>query len=114
MFKQTLTSIRPNKDVPFFHEAAEHAEIQELRTSIRENNTQLVLSRTVAISSDELTFTNTLTYPDEAAFNTYVALVKSTVPNWPQVRNKYYKDNNHILIVETKVQDKPPTVLFTI
>jgi hypothetical protein len=114
MFKQILTCIRPNTEAPFFHEAAEYVEIQQMRTTLRETHPELVISSATTLSSDGLTFTNVLRYHDKAAYDAYVALVKSTVPNWPRVRNQYYRDNQHVLIAETQEEDKPAKVLFTI
>ena len=114
MYKQILTCIRPNDEAPFFHEAAEYAEIQQLRTTLRETHPELVISSETRLSSDGLTFTNVLTYHDKAAYTAYVALVKSTVPNWPTVRNQYYKNNQHILISETQEHGDVAKVLFTI
>lgn len=114
MFKQTLTSIRPNKNAPFFHEAPENATIQELRTLLREMHPEMVLSRSTSTSSDELTFTNTLTFPSKKVFNEYVRLLKSTIPNWPKVRNDYYAANGHVLISEGQIDSQTPEVLYTL
>jgi hypothetical protein len=114
MYKQILTCIRPNTDTPFFHEATEYAEIQQLRTTLREAHPELVISSATTLSSDGLTFTNTLRYHDKAAYDTYVKLVKSTVPNWPTVRNQYYARNQHVLIAETQENDKLAKVVYTI
>jgi len=114
MFKQTLTSIRPNKDHPFFFDSPEFATIQELRGSIRIDNPEIVLSRETALSQDELTFTNTLTYPSRAAFNEYVAILKSTIPNWPAVRNEYYLAKGHMLICEGQVNSQTPVIIFSL
>jgi hypothetical protein len=114
MFKQTLTTIRPNKNAPFFHEAPEHATIQQMRTLLREMHPEMVLSRTTTISSDELTFTNILTFPSQKVFNRYVKLLKTTIPNWPKVRNDYYAANGHMLIAEGKVDSEPTEILYTL
>lgn len=114
MFKQTLTSIRPNKDHPFFFDSPEFAEIQQMRGEIRESNSNLVLSKETVLSEDGLTFTNILTYPSKAAYNEYVAIIKSTVPNWPAVRNDYYAAKGHALICEGQVNSQTPTILFTL
>lgn len=114
MFKQILTCIRPDTEVPFFHDAPQYSTIQQLRTMLKEMHPELVISSETTLSSDETTFTNVLTYPDKAAYDTYAALVKSTVPNWPTVRNQYYKDNGHHLIAELKEENQAAKVAFTI
>jgi hypothetical protein len=114
MFKQTLTSIRPNKDHPFFFDSPEFAEIQQMRGDLRESNSDLVLSKETILSEDELTFTNILTYPSKSAYNEYVALMKSTIPNWPAVRNDYYAAKGHELICEGQIGKLQPFLIFTL
>ena len=97
--KSIVKIVRPDQTAPFFYLTDEILPYAPYTNAAVDAG--IVTSRTNMFSSDNLTLTRMITYRDQAAKEEYQAGFKTTYPDYPEVRQHYCDEHNHILTIVT-------------